>query len=165
MKIEFIKEYLLDLQSMVSQTLQLEESRAKFITDQWTKSESGNGCTMVIEGGEVIERAAVNFSHVCGADLPQAATAKRPELIGRNFEVAGVSLIIHPRNPYAPTCNMNLRFFIAEKENEKPVWWFGGGFDLTPYYGFEEDCRHWHQVAHDACAPFGAEVYPKFKQW
>jgi coproporphyrinogen III oxidase len=102
---------------------------------------------------------------VYGAGLPASATAHRPELAGRSFEAMGVSLVIHPHNPYVPTSHANVRFFIAEKEGEEPVWWFGGGFDLTPYYGNDEDCRHWHQVAHDACAPFGEDIYPRFKQW
>jgi coproporphyrinogen III oxidase len=119
----------------------------------------------VITKGAVIEKGGVNFSHVYGAGLPASATAHRPELAGRSFEAMGVSLVIHPHNPYVPTSHANVRFFIAEKEGEEPVWWFGGGFDLTPYYGNDEDCRHWHQVAHDACAPFGEEIYPRFKQW
>jgi coproporphyrinogen III oxidase len=113
----------------------------------------------------VFEKAGINFSHVFGEALPASATAQRPELAGRGFQAMGVSLVIHPRNPYVPTSHANVRFFIAEKAGADPVWWFGGGFDLTPYYGFEEDARHWHRVASDACRPFGDEVYPRFKRW
>jgi coproporphyrinogen III oxidase len=115
--------------------------------------------------GSVFEKGGVNFSHVHGTQLPPSATAARPELAGRSFEAMGVSLVIHPENPYVPTSHANVRFFIAEKEGEEPVWWFGGGYDLTPYYGNEEDCRHWHQTARAACQPFGPEIYPRFKQW
>ena len=115
--------------------------------------------------GAVFEQAGVNFSHVFGTDLPASATAHRPELAGRSFQALGVSLVIHPRNPYAPTSHANVRFFMAEKPGAEPVWWFGGGFDLTPYYGFEEDCVHWHKTAKAACDPFGADYYPRFKKW
>jgi len=113
----------------------------------------------------VIEQGGVNFSHVYGDAMPASATAHRPELAGRKFEAMGVSLVIHPHNPYVPTSHANVRFFIAEKEGEEPIWWFGGGFDLTPFYPFEEDVRHWHQVSHDLCQPFGADIYPEFKSW
>ena len=116
-------------------------------------------------GGKVFEKAGVNFSHVTGKNLPPSATANRPELSGRTFTAMGVSLVIHPNNPFIPTSHANVRFFIAEKEGEAPVWWFGGGFDLTPYYGFEEDCIFWHEVARNACQPFGDDVYPRFKKW
>ena len=119
----------------------------------------------MIGEGKVIEKGGVNFSHVFGAGLPPSASAHRPELAGRGFEALGVSLVIHPHNPHVPTSHANVRFFIAEKEGEEPVWWFGGGFDLTPYYGNEEDCIHWHRVAEQACAPFGADVYPRYKAW
>jgi coproporphyrinogen III oxidase len=119
----------------------------------------------VIGGGAVFEKGGVNFSHVKGSALPASATAHRPELAGRAFEAMGVSLVIHPHNPYVPTSHANVRFFIAEKPGEAPVWWFGGGYDLTPYYGFDEDCIHWHQTARDACAPFGEDVYPRYKRW
>ncbi len=115
--------------------------------------------------GAVFEQAGVNFSHVAGATLPASATAHRPELAGRSFQAMGVSLVIHPLNPYVPTSHANVRFFIAEKPGEAPVWWFGGGFDLTPYYGFEEDARHWHLTAQQLCQPFGDDVYPKYKKW
>jgi coproporphyrinogen III oxidase len=119
----------------------------------------------VLSDGAVIEKGGVNFSHVHGNELPPSASASRPELAGRGFQALGVSLVIHPRNPYAPTSHANVRFFLAEKEGEAPVWWFGGGFDLTPFYGFEDDCRDWHRAAHDAVAPFGEDLYPRFKQW
>src|SRR5205085_8896111 len=118
------------------------------------------------EGGEIIEKAGVNFSHVHGNELPPSATAKRPELAASAFQALGVSTVIHPRNPYAPTSHMNVRFISVEKGPAiPPIWWFGGGFDLTPYYGFEEDCVHWHEMAKKACEPFGHEVYPTCKKW
>jgi coproporphyrinogen III oxidase len=119
----------------------------------------------VITNGAVIEQGGVNFSHVFGTQLPASATAHRPELAGRSFQAMGVSLVIHPNNPFVPTSHANVRFFMAEKEGADPVWWFGGGFDLTPYYGNEDDCREWHQTAKTACDPFGADVYPRFKKW
>ena len=138
--------------------------RVTFREDSWERPEGGGGRTRVLEGS-VIERAGVNFSHVRGNELPPTATARRPELAGRAFEAMGVSAIAHPHNPYAPTSHLNVRFFTAEKEGEEPVWWFGGGFDLTPYYGFEEDAVHWHRTAKAACDPYGEGLYPKFKQW
>jgi coproporphyrinogen III oxidase len=115
--------------------------------------------------GAVFEKAGVNFSHVLGASLPSSASSHPPELTGRSFQAMGVSLVIHPHNPYVPTSHANVRLFVAEKAGAEPVWWFGGGFDLTPYYGNEEDCRHWHEVSRAACEPFGEDVYPRFKQW
>lgn len=160
-----VKEYLLDLQDRICAALQAEDGQAQFVEDAWQRPAGGGGRTRVIEQGALIEKGGVNFSHVHGTNLPPSASAHRPELAGRGFEALGVSLVIHPENPYVPTSHANVRFFIAEKEGEEPVWWFGGGFDLTPYYGFEEDCIHWHQVARKACEPFGEEVYPKFKAW
>lgn len=136
-----------------------------FIEDNWQHSNGGGGRTRVICGGSVIEKGGVNFSHVMGSNLPPSATQKRPELAGKSFEAMGVSLVIHPQNPFAPTSHMNVRFFIADMGNEAPVWWFGGGFDLTPYYGFEEDAIHWHQVAKRTCASFGESRYQQYKQW
>ena len=137
-----------------------------FEEDAWQhKNGSGGGRTRVFANGAVIEKGGVNFSHVCGDKLPPAATNKRPELIGKSFQAMGVSLVVHPLNPYAPTSHMNVRFFIAGADTDQPVWWFGGGFDMTPYYGFDEDARHWHQVASDACQAFGNEVYSKYKKW
>ena len=164
--IESVKHYLLDLQDRICQSLGAEEPEAAFEEDQWTyDSGIGGGRTRVLEGGSVIEQGGVNFSHVIGKALPASATAHRTDLAGRGFQALGVSLVIHPRNPYVPTSHANVRFFLAEKENEPPVWWFGGGFDLTPYYPFEEDAVSWHQSAREACRPFGEEVYPQYKKW
>ncbi|MDI3324209.1 oxygen-dependent coproporphyrinogen oxidase [Pontibacterium granulatum] len=160
-----VKEYLMSLQDNICQALEQADGKARFVEDSWDRAAGGGGRTRVITDGAVIEKGGVNFSHVFGDKLPGSATAHRPELAGRSFQAMGVSLVIHPRNPYVPTSHANVRFFIAEKEGEDPVWWFGGGFDLTPYYGNDEDCRHWHQVAKDACDPFGEEIYPRFKQW
>lgn len=160
-----VKEYLLQLQDRICQSLEEVDGGAGFIEENWQRETGGGGRTRVIKDGGVIEKGGVNFSHVYGDGLPGSATAHRPELAGRRFEAMGVSLVIHPHNPYVPTSHANVRFFIAEKEGEAPVWWFGGGFDLTPYYGNDEDCRYWHRVARDACAPFGDEIYPRFKQW
>ncbi len=160
-----VKRYLLDLQERICAALEQADGKTRFVEDSWERAEGGGGRSRVISQGGVIEKGGVNFSHVYGKALPGSATAHRPELAGRSFEAMGVSLVIHPHNPYVPTSHANVRFFIAEKEGEAPVWWFGGGFDLTPYYGNDDDCRHWHQVAHDACAPFGDDIYPRFKQW
>ncbi|MEE4246396.1 MAG: oxygen-dependent coproporphyrinogen oxidase [Kangiellaceae bacterium] len=160
-----VKAYLLQLQDDICQSLASLEDDKDFYQDEWQRAEGGGGRTRVIEGGKVFEKGGVNFSHVMGTELPKSATAARPELAGRSFEAMGVSLVMHPNNPFVPTSHMNVRFFIAEKPGEDPVWWFGGGFDLTPYYGFEQDCQHWHQTAHDACQPFGDGVYQEFKQW
>ncbi|MFT7286435.1 MAG: coproporphyrinogen III oxidase [Halieaceae bacterium] len=160
-----VKEYLLELQSSICEGLAAEDGAADFIVDEWERPEGGSGRSRVLSGGAVLEKAGVNFSHVMGENLPPSATASRPELAGRSYQALGVSLVIHPRNPYAPTSHANVRLFVAEKPGEEPVWWFGGGYDLTPYYGFEEDCVHWHRTAADACAPFGAEVYDRYKQW
>ncbi|BCA95139.1 oxygen-dependent coproporphyrinogen-III oxidase [Legionella antarctica] len=160
-----IKSYLLHLQNTICFTLESLDKNASFIEDAWERPAGGGGITRVLTNGAVFEKAGVSFSHVSGEQLPASASAQRPELAGRNFSALGVSLVIHPINPYVPTTHANVRFFIAEKEGADPVWWFGGGFDLTPYYGFEEDCQHWHQMAQQACQPFGNEIYPKFKQW
>ena len=160
-----VKTYLLDLQDRICRALEAEDGAATFAEDNWTRAEGGGGRSRVLAEGAVFEKAGVGFSHVHGATLPPSATAHRPELAGKPWQAVGVSLVIHPRNPYAPTSHANVRFFIADPEGEKPVWWFGGGFDLTPYYGFEEDCVHWHRVARDAVAPFGADLYPKWKKW
>ncbi len=164
--IDTVKQYLLSLQEDICRQLEQEETSGKpFLEDTWQREQGGGGRSRVLEGGEVFEKAGVNFSHVYGDGLPKSATAHRPELEGRRFQAMGVSLVIHPRNPMVPTSHANVRFFIAEKEGADPVWWFGGGFDLTPYYGFEEDCVHWHQTAKAACDPFGEEVYPRYKNW
>ncbi|MCC3747601.1 oxygen-dependent coproporphyrinogen oxidase [Rouxiella badensis] len=160
-----VKAFLLSLQDQICQKLSAVDGRAQFKQDQWVREEGGGGQSRVLTGGAIFEQAGVNFSHVSGATLPASATAHRPELAGRSFQAMGVSLVIHPLSPYIPTSHANVRFFIAEKHGEAPVWWFGGGFDLTPYYGFEEDARHWHQTAADLCQPFGDDVYPKYKKW
>ena len=164
--IEAVKAYLMDLQDRICQGLESQEPSARFEEDNWTYDNGvGGGRTRVLAGGRVFEQGGVNFSHVMGKTLPPSATAHRADLAGRSFQALGVSLVIHPRNPYVPTSHANVRFFIAEKEGEPPVWWFGGGFDLTPYYPFEEDAVDWHRTAREACLPFGDEVYPKFKKW
>ena len=162
---ERVRSYLLNLQDNICAALENVDGSMQFREDNWSRDEGGGGRSRVMEGGAVFEKAGINFSHVFGNKLPPSATAARPELAGRGFQAMGVSLVIHPRNPYVPTSHANVRFFIAEKENEDPVWWFGGGFDLTPYYGFEDDAVHWHQQAQDACAPFGDDVYPRYKKW
>jgi len=169
--LQAVKDYLLELQADICQQL-AEVDGQDFITDEWTRTQAegalqltGGGITRVLQDSAVIEKGGVNFSHVKGASLPPSAMAHRPELAGRSFQAMGVSLVIHPRNPYAPTSHANVRLFLAEKDGEAPVWWFGGGFDLTPFYLFEEDARFWHEIAFAACEPFGAEVYPRFKKW
>lgn len=165
MQPEAVKAYLLQLQQTICDTLAAEDGSGDFIVDDWQRPEGGGGRSRVLAGGAVFEKAGVNFSHVMGDSLPPSATAARPELAGRSYQAMGVSLVIHPLNPYVPTSHANVRMFVAEREGSEPVWWFGGGYDLTPYYGNREDCRHWHQIAADACAPFGDEVYPRYKQW
>ena len=161
-----VKAYLLDLQDRMCAGLADEEPTEAFQEDLWQYERgTGGGRTRVLAGGTVFEQAGVNFSHVMGKTLPPSATAHRPELAGRGFQAVGVSLVAHPRNPYVPTSHANVRFFLAEKEGAAPVWWFGGGFDLTPYYPYEEDAVHWHRMAREACARFGEEVYPRFKRW
>ena len=162
--LDAVKNYLLQLQDSICEALSEIDGNA-FAEDAWTRPEGGGGRSRVLENGNFIEKGGVNFSHVMGESLPASATASRPELANRSFSAMGVSLVIHPRNPYIPTTHMNVRFFVAEKEGADPVWWFGGGYDLTPYYGFEEDCIHWHQTAKNACDPFGQELYPKFTEW
>jgi len=160
-----VKSFLLTLQDRICSQLAQADGGAVFNEDRWTREEGGGGRSRVLTDGAVFEQAGVNFSHVSGATLPASATAHRPELAGRSFQAMGVSLVIHPRSPYIPTSHANVRFFIAEKPGEEPVWWFGGGFDLTPFYGFEEDAVHWHRTAEQLCAPFGEQVYPKYKKW
>lgn len=163
--IQQVKTFLLKLQDHICQKLAAADGKGHFAEDQWVREEGGGGQSRVMTHGAVFEQAGVNFSHVSGATLPASATAHRPELAGRSFQAMGVSLVIHPLSPYVPTSHANVRFFIAEKPGEAPVWWFGGGFDLTPYYGFEEDARHWHLTAQQLCQPFGDEMYPKYKKW
>ena len=159
-----VKNFLLALQDRICSALEKEEGAQKFKEDAWERPEGGGGRTRVLAEGALFEQAGVNFSHVYGNQLPPSATAQRPELAGRAWQALGVSLVIHPRNPYVPTSHANVRFFIAEKAGAEPVWWFGGGFDLTPYYGFEEDAVHWHRTAKQACDPFGADYYSRFKK-
>jgi coproporphyrinogen III oxidase len=160
-----VKKYLLALQNNICAFVEQEDGQARFVEDAWQHHEGGGGLSRVMAQGAVIEKAGVNFSHVSGLQLPPAATAKRPELVNATFQALGVSVVIHPNNPYIPTCHFNVRFILVEKPDIKPYWWFGGGFDLTPYYGFDEDCVHWHQMAKNACDPFGDDVYTKYKTW
>ncbi len=159
-----VKEFLLQLQSEICTGLEAVDSKARVITDKWDREADGSGISRVISDGSVFEKGGVNFSHVYGKSMPAAATATRPELAGRAFQAMGISLVIHPLNPFVPTSHANFRLFVAEKGNAESVWWFGGGYDLTPYYGFEQDCVHWHQQAKLACDDFGAQYYPRFKQ-
>jgi len=159
-----VRHYLLDLQDRICAAIVAEDGAVAFHEDDWQRP-AGGGRTRVARDGALLEQGGVNFSHVAGDRLPPSATAGRPELAGCGFEAIGLSLVLHPRNPYVPTSHANLRFFIARGASQGPVWWFGGGFDLTPYYGFEEDAVHWHRCARDACAPFGEDVYPRFKRW
>lgn len=163
-EIDQVKSFLLQLQSNICTGLEAVDGVAKFRTDQWDRDTGGMGISRVISDGAVFEKGGVNFSHVFGASMPASATAARPELAGRAFQAMGVSLVIHPLNPFAPTSHANFRLFVAEKANEKPVWWFGGGYDLTPYYGFDEDCVHWHELAQRSCVDFGADYYRRFKR-
>ena len=163
--IDAVKFYLLGLQDQICNALEKEDGSKTFLEDNWKREQGGGGRTRVLSDGEVFEQAGINFSHVYGDSLPASATAHRPELSGRSFQALGVSLVIHPENPYVPTSHANVRFFIAEKEGTDPVWWFGGGFDLTPYYPFEEDALHWHKTAAAACEPFGEDVYARYKKW
>ncbi|MDY0005336.1 MAG: oxygen-dependent coproporphyrinogen oxidase [Spongiibacteraceae bacterium] len=160
-----VKSYLLELQDRICAGLEAADGEGRFREDAWQRPGGGGGRTRVIGDGRVFEKGGVNFSHVYGDTLPPSASAGRPELAGRSFQAMGVSLVIHPRNPHVPTSHANVRFFEAQKPGEEPVWWFGGGFDLTPFYPLEEDCRHWHRVAKAACDPFGEDVYPRYKRW
>jgi len=160
-----VRDYLLGLQDRICEGIEKLDGVMPFQEDTWERAEGGGGRTRILADGGVFERGGVAFSHVHGDVLPASATVKRPELAGRTFQALGLSLVIHPLNPYIPTSHMNVRFFTAGKQGEAPVWWFGGGYDLSPYYGFEEDARHWHATARAACNPFGAEVYPRYKQW
>lgn len=164
-----VKTFLLALQDTICQQLEHADGEAHFIEDAWQREPGeklgGGGRTRVMKGGRVFEQGGVNFSHVQGEAMPASATAHRPELAGRKFEAMGVSLVMHPNNPYVPTSHANVRFFIAEQEGQAPIWWFGGGFDLTPCYPFAEDCQHWHDTAKQLCAPFGESVYAEHKAW
>jgi len=160
-----VKKYLMGLQDDICTQLAQEDGQETFIEDAWERAEGGGGRTRIIAEGAAIEKGGVGFSHVFGKNLPPSAAANRPEAAGRKWQAMGVSLVIHPRNPYVPTSHANVRFFLAEEEGQEPIWWFGGGFDLTPYYGNRDDVVAWHQTAKDACDPFGEDIYPKYKKW
>ena len=163
MQIEAVKSYLLNLQDTICSAVETKDGSASFVEDAWSRDEGGGGRSRVMSDGQTFEKAGVGFSHVMGETLPPSASAARPELAGRSWQAMGVSLVIHPENPYVPTSHANVRFFVAEKADEAPVWWFGGGFDLTPFYPFDEDCAHFHREAKQALDPFGAHFYPEFK--
>ncbi|MGH1541286.1 MAG: oxygen-dependent coproporphyrinogen oxidase [Arenicella sp.] len=164
--LEAVEHYLKSLQDSICNELAAIDGKQSFVEDQWQHAQGqGGGRTRVLAEGAVIEKGGVNFSRVLGDQLPKAATDKRPDLVGKSFEAMGLSLVIHPNNPHAPTSHMNVRFFIAGADTDQPVWWFGGGFDMTPYYGYEDDARHWHQMARQACEPLGEQAYSKYKQW
>jgi len=165
MDIQAVETYLRDLQNRLCDGFEQADGQAQFRADVWTRADGGGGESRVLAGGAVFEQAGVNFSLVHGDRLPPSASAHRPQLAGRHWRAMGVSVVLHPLNPYVPTCHANVRFFVAEKDGEPPVWWFGGGFDLTPYYGFDEDAQHFHRVARDACTPFGDDLYPRLKRW
>lgn len=159
-----VKQYLVDLHDRITDALEALDT-VKFRRDPWQRPEGGGGESRILSEGSVFERAGVSFSHVLGATMPPSATQQRPEVAGAPFEAMGISLVFHPRNPYAPTTHANVRFLIATPRDAAPVWWFGGGFDLTPYYPFDDDVLHWHRSARAACLPFGAGVYEKYKDW
>ena len=161
-----VKEYFLSLQNNICSILENTDSVQKFSCDPWQNHSAGHksyGETRIMQNGEVFTQAGVNFSHVQGHNLPTAASQMRKNIQDYNYQATGVSIVIHPKNPYVPTSHANVRFFIAEKPEHEPIWWFGGGFDLTPYYGFEEDCQHWHKIAYNACQPYGDDLYKTFK--
>lgn len=164
-QLQQVQQFLTALQDTICKALELADGEGHFVEDAWQRPEGGGGRSRVLTNGSVFEQAGVNYSHVFGAQMPASATAHRPELAGRSFHACGVSLVLHPHNPHLPTTHANVRFFIAEKDGEEPVWWFGGGFDLTPYYPYEEDVVHWHQTAKAAVEPFGTEYYPAYKKW
>ena len=159
-----VKVFFTELQELIVERIEQIDGK-QFQRDSWQRPEGGGGMSCVLEEGHVLERGGVNFSHVFGAQLPPSASASRPELAGRGFEAMGVSLVFHPRNPYAPTVHMNVRFFVAQKPGAEPVWWFGGGMDLTPYYGFAEDAVHFHTMCRNALDPFGADYHARYKKW
>ena len=164
--IEQVEKYLLNLQNDICEEFGGLDTKSSFDKDVWEREDGrGSGITRVITNGSLFEKGGVNFSIISGDKMPKSATELRPELAGRKFTALGVSLVLHPENPFIPTTHANVRFFIAENEEEEPLWWFGGGFDLTPYYGFEEDAIHWHKIANKACEPFGEKVYEKYKKW
>ena len=167
--IQRVRSFLLDLQARICAALEQREraggGSATFVADEWERPEGGGGRSCVLQGGTVIEKGGVMFSHIDIKHLPASATARHPQIEGAKAQALGVSLVIHPKNPHVPTSHANVRLFVAEKEGQDPIWWFGGGFDLTPFYPLEEDCVAWHKVAYDLCKPFGEEVYPTYKTW
>ena len=164
--IEQVKKYLIDLQQTICSEIELLDGGTVFEQDHWSRDDQrGNGISCIISNGNVFEKGGVNFSIIRGDKMPKSASALRPELEGRQYTALGVSLVLHPDNPFIPTAHANVRFFVAEEQGKDPIWWFGGGFDLTPYYGFDEDAVHWHETAKKACIPFGKDVYPKYKKW
>ena len=163
-QLDVVKDYLLSLQNRIVSELEHIDGGASFLEDSWTREGGGGGCSRVLRNGGVFEQAGVNFSHVFGSELPPSATKTRPELAGQAFQAVGVSLVLHPHNPYIPTTHANFRFFTAAVEDENPVWWFGGGYDLTPYYPFHEDVVEWHSHAKSACDPFGDDCYARYKK-
>ena len=163
--IDSVRDYLATLQDTICSAIEVADGRETFRRDAWDRPGGGGGVSRVLADGAVFEQAGVGFSHVFGDSLPPSASKARPELAGRRFQAIGVSLVFHPWNPFVPTTHANVRIFVAEKDGEDPIWWFGGGFDLTPFYPFASDVLHWHRVARDACANFGDDVYPRFKQW
>jgi len=160
-----VAEFLHSLQMRICSSLEDVDGKEKFRRDRWQRPGGGGGESRMLIDGAVFEQAGVGFSHVFGDALPPSATLRRTELAGRTFQAIGVSLVLHPRNPYVPTTHANFRFFTTDSDGRAPVWWFGGGFDLTPFYPFHDDVMHWHRQAREACNPFGAEVYPKYKKW
>lgn len=158
------KTFLLALQSRICSEFESLDETSRFCTDRWDRNLGGSGCSRVISQGDVFEKGGVNFSHVFGSEMPPSATVKRPELAGRSFEAMGISLVMHPKNPFVPTSHANFRLFISKLEGGGSVWWFGGGYDLTPYYGFEDDCIHWHETAKKVCDQFNTDYYPRFKK-
>ena len=164
--IEQVKKYLIDLQQTICSEIELLDGGTVFEQDHWSRDDQrGDGISCIISNGNVFEKGGVNFSIIRGDKMPKSASALRPELEGRQYTALGVSLVLHPDNPFIPTAHANVRFFVAEEQGKDPIWWFGGGFDLTPYYGFDEDAVHWHETAKKACIPFGKDVYPKYKKW
>jgi coproporphyrinogen III oxidase len=164
MHLPAVQHFLEGLQQTIVSGLEAVDGQT-FRRDTWHRAQGGGGVTCILEEGALFERAGVGYSHVFGADLPPSASATRPELAGRSFQAMGLSLVLHPRNPYVPTVHMNVRFFAAEKTGADAVWWFGGGMDLTPYYGFDDDAQHFHRTCRDALAPFGPERYSSYKRW
>ena len=164
--IEQVKKYLLELQEEICSEIELLDGVSSFEKDQWSRTDKrGSGITRIISDGNIFEKGGVNFSLIQGDKMPKSATAMRPELEGRKYTALGISLVLHPENPFVPTAHTNVRFFMAEEAGKEPIWWFGGGFDLTPCYGFDEDAIHWHETAKKACLPFGEKVYSKYKKW